>query len=250
MSQATAFDPAHPEDAQFVENVIWEDAKVMFVTVNPPGGSNNDLSPWTAPFNTLADKAAQTTERTQRTAADIRWLTTAFDRARANNDKAVVVLLQADMWDPEALPSAGGAGLDQYTPFVQALADKTAQSGVQVLLVNGDTHLFKGPARESQSCQRHWDVKVLDAPCRWLPNRIRTRAGAGSVPTLGEPRVQRPTTSSLECNRCVRPARGLAVALAPGAPAPGSPDVLPADQQAGHQARRRPCRPQERCPRT
>jgi len=142
-SQATAFDPAHPEDAQFVENVMWEDAKVMFVTVNMPGGSNNDLSPWTAPFNTPDDKAAQTAERTQRTAADIRWLDAAFDAARANNDKAVVVLLQADMWDPEALPAAGGQGLDQYTSFVQALADKTVQSGLQVLLVNGDTHLFK-----------------------------------------------------------------------------------------------------------
>jgi hypothetical protein len=142
-SQATGFDPAHPEAAQFVENVMWEDAKVMFVTVNMPGGSNNDLSPWTAPFNTAADKAAQALERTQRTAADIGWLEAAFDTARANNDKAVVVALQADMWDPAALPAAGGAGLDQYTPFVKALADKTVVSGVEVLLLNGDTHLFE-----------------------------------------------------------------------------------------------------------
>ena len=141
-SQGIAFDPAHPEDAQFIENVMWEDAKVMFVTVNMPGGSNNDLSPWTAPFNTAADKAAQAAEKAQRTDADIRWLTAAFDEARANNDKAVVVALQADMWDPQALPSAGGAGLDQYSSFVQALADKTVRSGLEVLLLNGDTHLF------------------------------------------------------------------------------------------------------------
>jgi hypothetical protein len=32
VSQAIAYDPAHPEDAQFVENVIWEDAKVLFVS--------------------------------------------------------------------------------------------------------------------------------------------------------------------------------------------------------------------------
>jgi hypothetical protein len=105
-TRATAFDLAHPEDAQFIENVMWEDAKVMFVTVNLPGGSNNDLSPWTAPFNTAADKAAQSLERQQRTAADIRWLQAAFDTARANNDKALVVLTQADMWDPAALPAA------------------------------------------------------------------------------------------------------------------------------------------------
>ena len=47
LTQESAFDPNHSEDAQFVENVMWEDAKIMFVTVNLPGGSNNDLSPWT-----------------------------------------------------------------------------------------------------------------------------------------------------------------------------------------------------------
>ena len=35
----------------------------------------------------------------------------------------MVVVLQADMWDPAALPAAGGSGLDQYTPFVQQLAN-------------------------------------------------------------------------------------------------------------------------------
>jgi len=143
ISQASAADPTHPGDAAFVENVMWEDAKVMFVTVNMPGGSNNDLSPWTAPFNTAADQAAQAAERAARTAADIRWLDAAFDTARIHNDKAVVVALQADMWDPSALPSAGGAGLDQYTPFVQELADRTVRSGVQVLVLNGDSHLYE-----------------------------------------------------------------------------------------------------------
>jgi hypothetical protein len=136
VSQANTYDPAHPEDAQFVENVMWEDAKVLFVTANVPGGSNNDKAPWSAPFNTAADQAAQTNERTQREAANIRWLTAAFDTARANSDKAVVVVVQADMWDTT------GTGLDEYTPFVQTLADKTANSGLQVLLLNGDSHVF------------------------------------------------------------------------------------------------------------
>jgi hypothetical protein len=51
LSQAKYFDPAFPADAQFVENVIWEDAKVVFVTVNLPG-SNNDTLPWTNGFET------------------------------------------------------------------------------------------------------------------------------------------------------------------------------------------------------
>src|SRR5262249_10453777 len=48
-SQAEVDDPAHPDDAQFVENVMWKQAQVIFVTLNVPG-SNNDGLPWTAPF--------------------------------------------------------------------------------------------------------------------------------------------------------------------------------------------------------
>ena len=38
LSQAQLPDPAHPQDAAFVENVMWEQAKVLFVTINLPGG--------------------------------------------------------------------------------------------------------------------------------------------------------------------------------------------------------------------
>ena len=45
------------------------------------------------------------------------------------------------MRDPEAI-AAGGAGLNQYTPFVQALASLSLQFERPVLQLNGDTHLF------------------------------------------------------------------------------------------------------------
>ena len=45
LSQAQHFDPAYPTDAQFVENVMWKQGKVVFVTLNVPG-SNNDTLPW------------------------------------------------------------------------------------------------------------------------------------------------------------------------------------------------------------
>jgi len=53
----------------------------------------------------------------------------------------VVLALQADMWDPEAA-APGGAGLDQYTPFVQLLAKRAREFRRPVLLLNGDTHLY------------------------------------------------------------------------------------------------------------
>ncbi len=138
VTQAQAFDPAHPSDSQFVENVMWQESQVIFATFNMPGGSNNDTAPWSGTF---ADPAAQAQEVADRSGADLRWLQATFNRARDEHARAVVIVLQADMWDPEAL-AAGGAGLDKYTPFVSALADLTLKFHRPVLLLNGDTHLY------------------------------------------------------------------------------------------------------------
>ena len=137
LSQAQVFDPAHPTDAQFVENVMWEESQVVFVTLNMPG-SNNDGLKWSTPFT---DEAARLREVTERTAADIRWLRQAFALAEAHGAEAVLIGLQADMWDPAAV-AAGGDGLDGYTAFVHELADLSVHFGKPVLLINGDSHLY------------------------------------------------------------------------------------------------------------
>ena len=46
VSPATAHDRAHPADGAYVENVMWEQSKTVFVTMNVPGGSNNDTDAW------------------------------------------------------------------------------------------------------------------------------------------------------------------------------------------------------------
>ena len=50
------------------------------------------------------------------------------------------------MWDPAALPTAvpPGDGLDGYDAFVQHLAARARDFGKNVLLINGDSHLFEG----------------------------------------------------------------------------------------------------------
>jgi len=68
LSQSQHFDPAYPSDAQFVENVMWKQGKVIFVTLNIPG-SNNDILPWAGTF---ANPIAQTQEVAERTSADFR----------------------------------------------------------------------------------------------------------------------------------------------------------------------------------
>jgi hypothetical protein len=138
LSQAQAFDPAHPSDAQFVENVMWEESQIVFVTLNMPG-SNNDGLQWTAPFT---DEPARLQEVAERTAADIRWLRRAFALAEAAGAEAMLIALQADMWDPEAA-APGGDGLDGYTGFVHELANLSVEFGRPVLLINGDSHLYE-----------------------------------------------------------------------------------------------------------
>jgi hypothetical protein len=135
-SQAEKFDPAHPSDAQFVENVLWMQENVLFVTLNVPGGSNDDTAGWTGIF---ANPAAQTEEVAERQAANARWLDKAFRIAQRERARAVVLSIQADLWDPEVTAAA----LNQYTPLVQQLATLSLQFRRPVLLLNGDTHLFK-----------------------------------------------------------------------------------------------------------
>jgi len=137
LSQAKVPTPAFPSDAQFVENVMWKSSQVIFVTLNVPG-SNNDGLPWTAPFT---DEAARTQEVALRGGANLRWLQRAFAWAETENAKAVVIGLQADMWDPAAIVP-GGDGLNGYTEFVRKLADLSVHFGRPVLLLNGDSHVF------------------------------------------------------------------------------------------------------------
>ena len=135
-SQALLYDKAHPTDAKFVENVMWEQAGVLFVTVNIPGGSNNDADVWYAAPVQSADQVQEVAERN---GADTRWLAAAFARATADKVAGIVIASQADMWDPEK-------GVDHqagYEIFVKAIADATKAFGKPVLMINGDSHVYR-----------------------------------------------------------------------------------------------------------
>jgi hypothetical protein len=149
-SQANAFDPAHPEDAQFVENVMFEKKGVMFVTLNIPGGSNNDADPWFGAAETAAQTAARNLERQQRTDAELRWLDRAFSVATQAGDKSLVIIEQADMWDT----ADAGAHETNYNPFIQSIADHTEAFDHPVLMLMGDSHLYRSdnPLRDDSSC--------------------------------------------------------------------------------------------------
>src|SRR5262245_60015793 len=114
-SQALAFDKSDPTDAKFVENVTWMQWNVAFVTLNVPG-SNNDGLPWNGGTNSpFLNEPARKQEVTERNAANLRWLKYAFTQAKAKKAGAMVVAIQADMWDPAAI---GGDGLNGYDEFI------------------------------------------------------------------------------------------------------------------------------------
>lgn len=129
---------ADPAYASYVENTMWSQSGVVFSAVNIPG-SNNDLVPW---FGTTPLSPAQVGENTNRTAADLEWINTAFNTARQTKAKGVALLLQADMWDTSAL-AAGGDGLAGYDAIVQRIGTLAQHFGGPVLLLEGDSHSYR-----------------------------------------------------------------------------------------------------------
>jgi hypothetical protein len=87
-----ANDPVHSD---FVENIMWMESKVVFTTLNVPGSNDDSLTtnPWGAPWNTPEFTALQTEEQTTREAANLDWLSMAFDTANANGAQGVVIFL-------------------------------------------------------------------------------------------------------------------------------------------------------------
>jgi hypothetical protein len=135
LSQAVAFDPAFPSDAKYVENVMWKQAAIVFVSINLPGGSNDDQDIW---YAALTPTPAQLQEKQERDGADLRWLDAAFAVATQTHAKGVVIIAQADMWDPEK-----GAGHQTgYDPYVANIAAHTNDFGKPVLMFNGDSHVY------------------------------------------------------------------------------------------------------------
>jgi hypothetical protein len=121
----------------YVENTLWVQAGVVFVLLDVPG-SNNDLLPWYADDTTgtkMDDPPRRIAEEKARTAANLDWLDRAFATATAQNAAGVVVILQADMWD--------GSPLDGFDSTVQKLAAAASNFGKPVLLIEGDSHVFK-----------------------------------------------------------------------------------------------------------
>jgi hypothetical protein len=182
LSQAQVDNSAHPTDGQYVENVMWERDGVLFTVINVPGGSNNDADPW---YGAPSASPQQSTEAANRTGADLRWLDRAFRTAGAVGARSVVVMTQADMWDLDGKPVSH---LTNYEPIVSSLATHTLAFGKPVLLLNGDSHIYRSdnPLQQGSSCTGDEDVCASDAwsshPFYDVPNFHRIVVHGSTVP--------------------------------------------------------------------
>ena len=125
--------------APYVENVRWSDRGVVFATINV-SGSNNDWVPW---FGVTTRTQTQVDEYAKRNAASLKWLDHAFAVAKARKAPAIVIAIQADMFDAAFTGTADDpTQYDHFRDFVQALAKQSLAFGRPVLLLNGDSHVY------------------------------------------------------------------------------------------------------------
>jgi len=127
------------QSAAYPENVRGTVGPVTFVAVNVTGSDNNWVDP--ARDGTAEGPAAPAqAEYTARNAANLAWLESSFAAAQKAHSKAVMIVMQADMWDPEAVAA------DKVTHFAdtkKALARLSIAFAKPVVLVNGDSHSFE-----------------------------------------------------------------------------------------------------------
>jgi hypothetical protein len=148
LTQAQSDFPSdHSHNLDYVENVMWEQSQVLFVTINLPGGSNDDADNWYKETRTQE----QTDEIARRDQADLDWLDAAFAQAAHDKVQGVVIALQADMWDRDGNDASH---LSNYEQFVQNIATHTTNFAKPVLLFNGDSHHYRSdnPLKEGQPC--------------------------------------------------------------------------------------------------
>lgn len=123
----------------FPENVNFSRHGIAITAVNITG-SNNGMLPWSGLGNT-APTPEQVAEVQDRTAADIKELTQTFRKARENGDRAVVIMTQADMFDP-TVTEPTQQNYSAFTPLVHTLIRESNAFGGPVYLINRDSHVY------------------------------------------------------------------------------------------------------------
>jgi hypothetical protein len=135
-----------PKYSKFVENLRWTYGDILFVTLHLVGSNNN--------FGRTKEMDAETVERN---AADLAWMSESFELAKRSENRAIVIITQANPGFQNSWPEArlrryvlnSPIKLPQektktaYDEFVRALETETLRFSRPVVLVHGDSHIFR-----------------------------------------------------------------------------------------------------------
>jgi hypothetical protein len=123
---------AGAKHAAYVENTRFLHRRVMFIQVHVVGSNNG--------FQPLGREAVE--EYFARNAANLAWLQLGFEAAKAMQAKAVVVSMQANMYEIRqrwpAIPRASG-----FIDTVRAITSGAKAFAGPVLVINGDAHTLE-----------------------------------------------------------------------------------------------------------
>jgi hypothetical protein len=122
-----------PAFGKFIENQRWTHQGVLFATLHIVGSNNN--------FEVRDPRAvAEFFEREQ---ANIAWIREAFASARQSQAKAIVLAMQADVFEAKSLWEDFPAHSGYRATIGETLLPLVAQSKIPVLLIHGDSHVFR-----------------------------------------------------------------------------------------------------------
>ena len=135
-----------PKYSKFPENLRWTYGDVLFVTLHIVGSDNN--------FGRTREMDAEYAERN---AAYLVWMREAFEFAKRNGSKAIMIITQANPGFQNTWPEARfrrymlGSPIKApekkiktgYDDFLAALQTETIAFTRPVVLVHGDSHIFR-----------------------------------------------------------------------------------------------------------
>lgn len=130
-----------PNFAKFPENARWSVGEVAFATFHIVGSNNN-----------LGRTTEMDAEYRERNAASLAWLRVVFERAKQENRKGLMIVMQANPRFENTWPknffgrlrtTPPGNAVSGFSDFLAALEVETLAFGKPVVLVHGDTHYFR-----------------------------------------------------------------------------------------------------------
>jgi len=155
-------DPGLSAPRPYPEHARWVYGRVLFATLNVPGGDNNRRMP---------------EERRVRSMAVHEWVAQAFLLARQQSLRGVVLMMQADPWTGMGKPRRS------YADLLNDIAANTLQFDGEVVLIHGDSHRFRfdRPLKDPRTGKRIANftrIEVFGSPdVNWVRVTVRDEDG-------------------------------------------------------------------------